>query len=90
MGNSDCDLRQTCHEHRCVDPCGLPGACGSGARCEVNNHVAICRCPNGMTGNPHENCRKFTRAEICAVCGPNTECEVGPGDQPICKCVRSE
>merc|ERR1712227_1113614 len=66
------------------DPCQL--SCGQGSDCTVQNHVAICRCPRGTTGDPFRSCRRFTREEICAPCGANTDCEVGPDDRPICRC----
>ena len=59
---------------QCVDPCAL--SCGTGSECTVQNHVAICRCPRSTTGDPFRSCRKFTREEICAPCGQNTDCEV--------------
>ena len=73
--NSDCGSQRACKDYKCVDPCAL--SCGQGADCTVQNHVAICRCPKGTTGDPFRNCRRFTRAEICAPCGQNTDCEVG-------------
>lgn len=82
--NSDCGPQRACKDYKCVDPCAI--SCGSGADCNVANHVAICRCPRGTTGDPFTNCRRFTRDEICAPCGANTDCEVGPDDRPICKC----
>ena len=72
--NSDCGPQRACKDYKCVDPCAL--SCGQGADCTVQNHVAICRCPKGTTGDPFRNCRRFTRAEICAPCGQNTDCEV--------------
>ncbi len=62
LGNSECGPQQACQDYRCVDPCQT-GACGQGAECEVRNHVAICRCPRGMTGDPHE-VRELREAEI--------------------------
>ena len=72
--NADCGPQRACKDYKCVDPCSL--SCGQGADCTVQNHVAICRCPRGTTGDPFRNCRPFTRAEICAPCGVNTDCEV--------------
>jgi hypothetical protein len=66
---------------QCVDPCAL--SCGTGSECTVQNHVAICRCPRSTTGDPFRACRKFTRDEICAPCGQNTDCEVRTQD---CTC----
>merc|ERR1712088_1012939 len=79
--------QDACKDYQCVDPCAI--SCGQGADCTVQNHVAICRCPRGTTGDPFRNCRRFTREEICAPCGANTDCEVGPDDRPICRCRNS-
>lgn len=46
-----------CLRNKCVDPC--PGTCGTAALCEVYKHVAICICPQGMSGNPFLICRPF-------------------------------
>lgn len=61
--NSDCPRIKTCINQNCVDPC--PGTCGRDARCDVVNHVPMCSCPPGYTGNPFLLCRphipgKFT------------------------------
>jgi len=85
IANEDCNVDQACKDFRCVDPCSF--SCGNGADCTPRNHVAICRCPRGRTGDPFQGCRAFTRSEICEKCGLNTECEVGPDDTPICKCL---
>ncbi|TRY80939.1 hypothetical protein TCAL_04725 [Tigriopus californicus] len=86
LSNDDCGSQEACQEYQCVDPCA--SACGSGAECEVNNHVAICRCPRGLTGDPFQNCRRFTREEICGdACGPNTDCTVNADERPVCKCL---
>eukprot|EP00095_Tigriopus_kingsejongensis_P004181 maker-scaffold47_size466558-snap-gene-3.38 protein:Tk04181 transcript:maker-scaffold47_size466558-snap-gene-3.38-mRNA-1 annotation:"hypothetical protein TcasGA2_TC011986" len=85
LSNDDCGPSETCADYRCADPCIT--SCGSGAECNVNNHVAICQCPRGFTGDPFQNCRRFTREEICGeACGPNTDCSVGNDDRPTCKC----
>jgi len=86
ISNSECPDNKACQDYKCVDPCQL--SCGSGADCDVNNHVAICRCPRGFTGDPFQSCRKFTKDEICEACGANTDCEVGEGDRPICRCKK--
>ena len=52
ISNSECRDNQACQDYKCVDPCQL--SCGSGADCQVNNHVAICRCPRGFTGDPFQ------------------------------------
>lgn len=52
--NSDCISNQACIREKCRDPC--PGSCGILAQCSVNNHVPICTCPEGYTGDPFTNC----------------------------------
>ena len=52
--NAECARHLACIGFRCVDPC--PGSCGSGARCDVINHVPRCHCPAGTTGNPVRYC----------------------------------
>lgn len=52
--NSDCSLNQACMREKCKDPC--PGSCGTFAQCTVMNHVPICSCIEGYTGDPFTNC----------------------------------
>lgn len=53
--NSDCDLPRACIRNKCVDPC--PGTCGQNAQCNVYNHIPMCSCLPGMTGNAFLSCR---------------------------------
>lgn len=39
---------------KCRDPC--PGSCGSNAHCQVFNHIPMCTCPEGYTGDPFLSC----------------------------------
>ena len=52
--NSDCSLNQACMREKWKDPC--PGSCGTFAQCTVMNHVPICSCIEGYTGDPFTNC----------------------------------
>lgn len=52
--NSDCARDRACINQKCKDPC--PGTCGSLALCNVINHVPMCSCPAGMTGNAFVYC----------------------------------
>lgn len=52
--NSDCSKSKSCVRNKCVDPC--PGVCGINAECRVNNHIPICNCLTGFTGNPSTKC----------------------------------
>ncbi len=41
----------------CRDPCLEPnGPCARNAECRTTSHRAVCRCPVGWVGNPHEEC----------------------------------
>lgn len=52
--NSDCSPSQACIREKCRDPC--PGSCGVFAQCSVLNHVPICSCMEGYTGDPFTSC----------------------------------
>lgn len=52
--SSECPRNRACVNQKCVDPC--PGTCGASAICEVINHIAMCHCPEGMTGNAFIHC----------------------------------
>lgn len=47
--NTDCANNLACIRNKCADPC--PGVCGPGANCNVFNHIPMCSCPSGTTGN---------------------------------------
>lgn len=53
--NSECPRDRACVRSKCVDPC--PGTCGQGAICDVINHIPMCTCPPGQTGNAFIACR---------------------------------
>ncbi|XP_052567570.1 delta-like protein C isoform X3 [Culex pipiens pallens] len=46
---------QACRDGKCINPCN--GVCGINANCEVRNHVPVCSCPRGMSGDPFVSCR---------------------------------
>lgn len=52
--NPDCTRDKACIQNKCTSPCS--GACGSNAECTVVNHLPICSCPSGMTGNAFTQC----------------------------------
>nr|CAI5820430.1 unnamed protein product [Callosobruchus analis] len=86
LDNSDCAGHKTCSAGNCIDPC--IGVCGANANCETRNHVPICSCPAGFTGDPFTGCRRFDPEELChpSPCGTNTNCEVRNG-VPTCTCL---
>jgi hypothetical protein len=87
--NYDCASDLACIRSKCKDPC--PGTCGIGAQCLKLNHLAICVCPEGYTGDPFTNCypkpqevEPVVEKDPCnpSPCGPNTRCDNG-----ICTCL---
>lgn len=89
--NNDCPSNLACVRNKCIDPC--VGTCGSYALCEVKNHVPLCTCPLGYTGDPFFSCREEPRTPpprdkpcIPSPCGPNSQCrEVN--NQAVCSCL---
>lgn len=58
--NSDCSTRMACVSLKCRDPC--PGTCGVNAQCQSVNHLPICNCIPGYTGNPFTYCSPIIEA----------------------------
>lgn len=55
--SSECPRDRACVNRKCINPC--PGTCGQNALCEVNNHIPMCSCPSGMSGNAFVQCDPF-------------------------------
>lgn len=55
--NNECPQNKACIRNKCMDPC--PGTCGQNALCEVYNHIPMCRCPQGMSGNAFTQCLPY-------------------------------
>lgn len=53
--NNDCPRDKACISKKCKDPC--PGTCGQNAECNVVNHIPMCACPSGYTGNAFVLCK---------------------------------
>lgn len=60
--NSECASALACISEKCRDPC--PGSCGISAVCSVINHIPICSCIEGYTGNPFTSCQPSPRKII--------------------------
>lgn len=60
--NSECAPNQACINELCKDPC--IGSCGISAICNVVNHVPICTCDYGLTGDPFSGCYPIP-SKIC-------------------------
>jgi hypothetical protein len=81
-----------CRNQKCQDPC--PGVCGVEAVCSVNNHVPICTCPEGTTGDAFRYCSVVPKYDAPVAekdpCYPSP-CKVGStcrrsGSTAICEC----
>lgn len=90
--SSDCSRDRACLRNKCRDPC--PGTCGQNAKCEVVNHIPICSCPTGYTGDPFSHCRVVEivpepKRDPCnpSPCGPNSQCRQ-ISDQAVCSCLQ--
>lgn len=68
--NSDCPDDRACINGQCINPCVYEHPCASQAECIVQNHLALCRCPQGKVGNPYTTCRP----EIVAECKSDSDC----------------
>lgn len=55
--NSDCPRDKACVRNKCADPC--VNVCGQNAECSVINHVPMCACKVGWSGDPFSSCRKI-------------------------------
>lgn len=89
--SAECTSQLACIKQRCRDPC--PGSCGYNARCHVLNHVPVCTCNEGFTGDPFTQCNQVpitTPSPILSEdpcnpspCGSNAICRPGG----ICECL---
>ena len=59
--SSDCPMNRACIRNKCADPC--PGTCGVNAICTVSNHIPICTCPEGSTGDAFRICQAIRRGK---------------------------
>lgn len=64
--NPDCPMTRACINYKCVDPC--QGSCGINAQCSVVAHNPVCRCPDGLTGDPFSRC--FEKGKCCSCRSP--------------------
>lgn len=52
--NYDCPNNKACIRNHCIDPC--QGICAVQAKCSVINHIPVCSCHEGFTGNAFSAC----------------------------------
>lgn len=60
--SSECKSHFACVNQKCKDPC--PGSCGVNAQCHVVNHIPVCTCMEGFTGDPFAQCRVIPPSKI--------------------------
>lgn len=87
--SAECTRDKACIRNKCVDPC--PGTCGQGARCDVINHIPVCSCPAGLSGDPFTLCRVIVAVvhkNPCSPspCGPNSQCRT-VDEHSVCSCL---
>lgn len=87
--NNDCAKNKACLRNKCVDPC--PGICGTNAECSVINHIPVCVCLTGYSGNAFISCSKIAPPVLVnpcvpSPCGSNSRCKEING-QAVCSCV---
>ena len=61
--NSDCISSLACIRSKCQNPC--PGTCGSNTECQVINHIPMCTCVSGYTGDPFRYCSLIRKPGNC-------------------------
>lgn len=95
--NSECPLTKACQNQLCIDPC--PGSCGSKADCKTINHIPVCFCIPGFTGDPFSGCyesknqsikfyltRNYLIITVAIIEEPPHPCNPSPcGANAICK-----
>jgi hypothetical protein len=58
VGNEECPFNKACVHNKCINPCVR--ICGTNAQCLIVNHIPICTCPPGTSGNAFISCNKYT------------------------------
>lgn len=70
LSNNDCPTDKRCINEQCVNPCLYDNECSPRAECLAQNHMAVCKCPHGLIGNPYIDCKP----EIKHECIYDTDC----------------
>lgn len=58
QSDNECNSDKTCSNGECINPCVLSDPCPISAICYAQNHVAHCKCPPGLEGNPLVKCER--------------------------------
>lgn len=62
--NNECPTDKVCHNNRCINPCST--SCGVDSECTVRNHVTVCQCPKGFTGDPFVSCNPSSSSNLAS------------------------
>lgn len=86
QSNDDCAQDEACDavNRVCRQVC-TPGVCAPEAFCEGRNHLPICTCRTGTTGDPYVRCREEPRQPIT----PTRECEEDANCRSHLTCVNN-
>lgn len=79
--SNDCSENEACINFKCIDPCLLDNVCGNNADCSAFNHIGVCTCQPGSTGDPHLGCIPVQYCATESQCPAGTSCYNG-----ICTC----
>lgn len=72
--DSDCHEEEACTNNICQNSCVLPRACGKNADCLSRNHVGLCSCSPGYTGDPVLGCVPIQYCSDNSRCSSGTKC----------------
>lgn len=75
--NEDCANEKSCLDAKCIDPCSLPNVCGTNARCIAQNHIGVCTCETGTTGDAQLGCIALQYCNTDSQCASGTICTNG-------------
>lgn len=74
---NDCSDDKTCLNSTCINPCKLPNICGEKAYCSPSNHLGICICEAGTTGDAYLGCLPFQYCADDFQCPSGSKCSNG-------------
>lgn len=75
--SNDCPSSKTCFDNQCVDPCSLANVCGEFTNCVSSNHIGLCSCQPGYTGDPRLGCVPVQYCSHDTQCSAGTRCNNG-------------
>ena len=90
--DAECAGNRICQQQKCIDPCS--NVCGVNADCTTTNHIILCSCIPGYTGDPFTSCQVLPppvepiEADPCdpSPCGSNAICSEYHG-VATCTCI---